>query len=330
MAIAETPFLQSVRGELLARREKLETVIERNGSQQLAELLTQVDDALSSLERGNFGVCQVCHGEVEPDRLLSDPLTSVCLGCLSPTQQRALEHDLELAARIQTGLLPARDISVPGWEIAYHYRPAGVVGGDYCDVIPDDNHGLYFVIADVAGKGVAAAMLTSNLRAVVRALVPLKLPMQRMLAQANRLFCESKLPMQYATLIVGHSSSAGDLEIVNAGHLAAMILRGSQVQLFESNDLPLGLFCDQEFTVVRTSLNTNDNVVLYTDGLCEAVNAAGEEYGNDAIRLLLEKTGACCAQTLVETCRNNLEQFRGEAPRADDETLLILQYAGGA
>src|SRR6516225_4584033 len=105
----------------------------------------------------------------------------------------------ESAARIQNGLLPAPGISIPGWDIAYHYRPAGVVGGDYCDVIPDGNGGLYFVIADVAGKGVAAAMLTANLRAVVRALVPLNLPIQQMLSQANRLFCESKLAMQYAT-----------------------------------------------------------------------------------------------------------------------------------
>jgi sigma-B regulation protein RsbU (phosphoserine phosphatase) len=328
MAIAETPFLQTVRGELLSRRERLESVIEHNGSQQLTELLTQVDDALSSLEHGTFGVCQVCDGEVETDRLLCDPLTKVCLDCLTPKQQRALEYDLELAARIQTGLLPAKDIAVQGWDIAYHYRPAGVVGGDYCDVISDEKGGLYFVIADVAGKGVAAAMLTANLRAVVRALVPLNLPIQQMLSQANRLFCESKLAMQYATVIVGHSSRAGNLEMVNAGHLPAMILRGSQVELIESNDLPLGLFSDQEFTAVRTSLGSKDTLVLYTDGICEAENAIGEEYGNDAVRALLEKTGVCCAQTLVETCRKQLEQFRGEGPRTDDETLLVVQYAG--
>ena len=211
MATAETPLLQTVRTDLLSRRERLESVIERNDSEQLTELLAQVDQALHRIDNGTLGICEVCHDSIEEDRILRDPLTSICLGCLTPNQQRALEYDLELAGRIQNGLLPAPDISIPGWEIAYHYRPAGVVGGDYCDVIPDERGGLYFMIADVAGKGVAAAMLTANLRAVMRALIPMNLPLEKTLSQANRLFCESKLPMQYATLVVGHSSAKGEL-----------------------------------------------------------------------------------------------------------------------
>ena len=328
MAIAETPFLQTVRGDLLARREKLENVIERNSSEQLNDLLMQVDQALARIDNGTLGICEVCHDTIEEDRVLRDPLTSVCLGCLTPHQQRALEYDLELAGRIQNGLLPAADISLPGWEIAYLYRPAGIVGGDYCDVIPDSRGGLYFVIADVAGKGVAAAMLTANLRAVIRALVPLNMPLPTMLSQANRLFCESKLPMQYATLVVGHSSRSGDLELVNAGHLPAMALRGSQVELFESNDLPLGLFCEQEFTAVRTRLAPNDTLVLYTDGVCEAQNPAGEEYGIPALRAFLEQKGICCPERLVEACRQHVEQFRSGVERGDDETLLVLRYVG--
>jgi sigma-B regulation protein RsbU (phosphoserine phosphatase) len=235
---------------------------------------------------------------------------------------------LELAARIQNGLLPATDVAIAGWEIAYHYRPAGVVGGDYCDVIADDHGGLYFIIADVAGKGVAAAMLTANLRAVVRALVPMGLPLRKMLAQANRLFCESKLPMQYATLVVGHSSAAGALELLNAGHLPALLLHGSQVECFDSNDLPLGLFCDQEFTPVRTQLRPQDTLVLFTDGVSEAENPAGEEYGTHALRMLLEQSGLCCPETLVESCRKHVEEFRAGGERTDDETLLAIQYAG--
>ena len=328
MATAETPYLQTVRGDLLSRRERLESVMEHNHSAQLSELLEQVDQALERFDNGTLGVCEVCHGTVEEERILRDPLTSICLGCLTPNQQRALEYDLELAARIQNGLLPAPNISIPGFEVAYHYRPAGVVGGDYCDVLADDRGGLYFIIADVAGKGVAAAMLTANLRAVMRALVPLNLPLERMLAQANRLFCESKLPMQYATLVVGHSSKTGNLELVNAGHLPALMVRGSHVECFDSNDLPLGLFSDQEFNVVRTQLGPKDSLVLYTDGVSEAENPAGEEYGRDALRTLLEQTGICCPDRVVETCKQQVEQFRSGSARADDETLLVIQYAG--
>ncbi len=328
MATAETPLLQTVRTDLLSRRERLESVIERNDSEQLTDLLAQVDQALHRIDNGTLGICEVCHDSIEEDRILRDPLTSICLGCLTPNQQRALEYDLELAGRIQNGLLPAPDISIPGWEIAYHYRPAGVVGGDYCDVIPDDRGGLYFMIADVAGKGVAAAMLTANLRAVMRALIPMNLPLEKTLAQANRLFCESKLPMQYATLVVGHSSAKGELELVNAGHLPALILRGSQVECFDSNDLPLGLFCDQQFTPVRTHFRAQDTLVIFTDGVSEAENPAGEEYGTLALRTLLEQNGLCCPETLVKTCREHLERFRSGTTRNDDETLLAIQYAG--
>ena len=328
MATAETPLLQTVRTDLLSRRERLESVIERNDSEQLTDLLAQVDQALHRIDNGTLGICEVCHDSIEEDRILRDPLTSICLGCLTPNQQRALEYDLELAGRIQNGLLPAPDISIPGWEIAYHYRPAGVVGGDYCDVIPDDRGGLYFMIADVAGKGVAAAMLTANLRAVMRALIPMNLPLEKTLAQANRLFCESKLPMQYATLVVGHSSAKGELELVNAGHLPALILRGSQVECFDSNDLPLGLFCDQQFTPVRTHFRAQDTLVIFTDGVSEAENPAGEEYGTSALRTLLEQNGLCCPETLVKNCREHLERFRSGTTRNDDETLLAIQYAG--
>ncbi len=141
MATVESPFLQTVRGDLVLRRERIESAVERNHSEQLHDLLTQVDQALARIDDGSFGICEVCHDTVEEDRILRDPLTSVCLGCLTPHQQRALEYDLELAARIQNGLLPATDVAIAGWEVAYHYRPAGVVGGDYCDVMPDDHGG---------------------------------------------------------------------------------------------------------------------------------------------------------------------------------------------
>ena len=330
MATAESPYVHTIREQLLARRERLENVLETQETAQLTDLLGQVDQALQRIDTGGFGVCTVCHGAVEDDRLMRDPLVTVCLDCMSPTQQRALEYDLELAARIQNGLLPAADLAIPGWEIAYHYRPAGVVGGDYCDVIPDGKGGVYFIIADVAGKGVAAAMLTANLRAVLRALVPLELRLEKMLHQANRIFCESKLPMQYATLVCGHSSADGSLEIVNAGHLPALLLRQSAAELFESNDLPLGLFCEQQFTTSRTRLLPGDTLVLYTDGICEAQNGSGDEYGVQTLRLLLEQRGQCCPERLIQACREHLEQFRGDTARFDDETLLAVQYVGAA
>ena len=328
MATVETGYLQTAREQLQSRRERLENVLEEHPTEQLSQLLSQVDQALERIDTGNFGLCTVCHETVEADRLMHDPLVTVCLGCLSPAQQRALEYDLELAARIQNGLLLAPDLVIPGWQIAYHYRPAGVIGGDYCDVISDGRGGAYFLIADVAGKGVAAAMLTANLRAVFRALVPLGLPVEELLAHANRLFCEGKLPMQYATVVFGYSSPSGKLQLVNAGHLPALMLRGNAVTQMESGGLPLGLFCDQQFTAESAELRLGDMVVMFTDGVSEAQNVRGEEYGVSKLQTVIQEGKFTCPEKVIEGCRDCLQEFRGTAERSDDETLLAIQYVG--
>src|SRR5579864_9439709 len=153
--------LNLLRDQLLIRRQKLEGAAAKSQTANLVLLLEEVDKALERVEAGSYGVCEECHGTVEAGRLIADPLTRFCLDCLKPSEQRALEQDLELAARIQNGLLPARDIFAAGWRVAYHYEPAGLVSGDYCDVIPH-NKELYFIVGDVSGKGVAASMLMAN------------------------------------------------------------------------------------------------------------------------------------------------------------------------
>ena len=289
MATVETGYLQTAREQLQSRRERLGSVLEEHPTEQLNQLLNQVDQALQRIDNGSFGLCAVCHDTVEADRLMRDPLVSVCLGCLSPTQQRALEYDLELAARIQNGLLPSPDLAIPGWQVAYHYRPAGVVGGDYCDVISDGKGGAYFLIADVAGKGV---------------------------------------PMQYATVVFGYSSPGGKLQLVNAGHLPALVVRGNQVTRMESQGLPLGLFCDQQFPATTANLRLGDMVVLYTDGVTEAQDARGQEYGVGKLQSLFADGSLTCPEQVVEACRGCLQEFRGGTERADDETLLAIQFVG--
>ena len=263
---------------------------------------------------------------------MNDPTISVCLGCLSPAQQRSLEHDLELAAQIQRGLLPPPNVEIAGWDIAYHYRPAGVVSGDYCDLIGSGDGGLHFLIADVSGKGIAAALLSTNLRAVFRALIPLGLSIEQMLAQASRLFCDSTLPTQYATLVAGRVSPGGELEIVNAGHLPVLLTGKSGTRVFESTDLPFGMFCDQQFTASKARLDPGDTLVLYTDGISEALNHAGEEYGLQALRSLVETQPQACPDSLVRACREHVDVYRAGQERTDDETLLAIQYlpANGA
>ena len=231
-----------------------------------------------------------------------------------------------MAAQIQRGLLPPPNVVIAGWDIAYHYRPAGVVSGDYCDLIGSGDGGLHFLIADVSGKGVAAALLSTNLRGVFRTLIPLGLSMEAMVAQASRLFGDSTLPTQYATLVAGRVTADGELEIVNAGHLPVLLTGSGGTKVFESTDLPFGMFCNQHYTASKARLEPGDTLLLFTDGISEAQNQAGEEYGVAAIRSLIEGREHRCPEDLVRTCREHIDGFRAGQDRADDETLLAIQY----
>jgi sigma-B regulation protein RsbU (phosphoserine phosphatase) len=200
-----------LRDQLLERRRRLEQAAVAAGETgQVRNLIQEVDAALARIETGSYGLCQVCHEPIEAERLICDPLSRFCLDHLTPSQQRALEGDLQLAARIQRGLLPDPHFHHNAWAVAYHYAPAGIVSGDYCDLIRSERGDLYFILGDVSGKGVAASMLMVHLQAMFRTLIPLGLPLQELVERASRVFCESTLPTHYATLVCGKAAASGE------------------------------------------------------------------------------------------------------------------------
>ncbi len=330
MATGEATYLNSVREQLLAGRARLADVLAGGEKEHVDRLLNQVDEALQRIELGTFGICEECRTEIGADWLREDPLTTVCLEHMTRKQQRALEYDLELAAQIQKGLLPPCEIAFAGWDICYHYRPAGVVSGDYCDLIPGADGELYFVLADVSGKGVAAAMLGSNLRAVFRSLIPVGLDTAELMRRANQLFRQSALPSQYATLVCGKVTTGGEVEAVNAGHLPGLLGGKPGIRLLESTGQPLGMFDGQEFCAVKMRLEPGDTLVLYTDGISEAENDGGDEYGVERVKALMQEHVLECPVKLVDAFKQRLDGFRGRRERFDDEALLALQYAGRA
>jgi len=326
MAIGEMAYVNSVREQLLAGRTRLSEVLAGGERDHVNRLLDQVDQALRRIEDGTFGICEECHTDIGEDWLREDPLTTVCLEHMTPKQRTALEYDLELAAQIQKGLVPPAELVIPGWEIACHYAAAGVVSGDYCDVIRENGH-LYFILADVSGKGVAAAMLAANLRAVFRSLIPLGLSVGEFTVRANRLFRDSALPSQYATAVLGRMSADGELELVNVGHLPGLLAGDNQIRRFESTCSPLGIFSDDRVCVTRGQMAAGDMLVLYSDGISEAPNARDEEYGVQAVVRLIGEQRSRHPKNLVEALTRDLMAFRGRTPRADDETLVAIQYA---
>src|SRR5437867_1668123 len=318
----------ALRDQLLDRRQRLNQAMERAGSaQDLVRLLQQVDSALSRMDSGGYGVCEICAESIEEKDLLANPLIRYCLCSLSPEQQRALENDLDLAWRIQAALLPRQDVKAAGWEAHYRYEPAGPVSGDTCDLIPRPagDGGLFFAIGDVSGKGVAASLLMAHLNASFRSLIDVGVPIEQFVERANRLLMERTVSLHYATLACGRASDSGDIEFCNAGHCAPVLVHEDKAELLEATGLPVGMMGEQSYAVEHRSLEAGDVLFLYTDGITEARNRDDQEYGLERLAGALREKHSLPPRALAGACLADLAVFLGGAPRTDDLSLMILR-----
>jgi len=321
MATLEISFLQN---QLDVRKRRLEAALaEAPRNAGLAGLLREVDAALDRMAEGSYGLCEECHETVEADRLLADPLVRYCLDHLTQTERDALQRDLDLAAEVQRKLLPEVGLRASGWETSYHYAPVGPVSGDYCDLIPSDGQ-LFFVLGDVSGKGVAASMLMTQLHALFRSLTDMAQPLGQTVTHVNRVFCESALAGQYATLVCGQAKPTGEVEIHNAGHWPAIVVGHGGVLRVESTGLPMGMFREAGFSATHLQLEPGDTLFLYTDGLSEARNES-DEYGVDRVTHLVRQQAGRPLSELMTACLNDLRAFTNGSPRLDDLTLLAIR-----
>ncbi len=322
--MAELPSSQ-IRDQLTNRRVKLESaLVSVPRDAELLQLLSEVDEAISRLDEGTYGLCKTCQEPIESERLIADPLVQYCLDHLTPTQKQALEQDLELASQIQTALLPRQNLREQGWDTAYHYKGAGPVSGDYCDLLSFGSD-LYFTVGDVSGKGVAASMLMAHLHATFRALAPLELPLNKLVEQASRMFCESTLPTHFATLVCGKANNKGEVEICNAGHNPLLLARGSKIEKIKATGLPLGMFCEERFSLSEVRLAPGDTITLYTDGLSEAVNTSGVEYGTERLIKIISENRSLPPEKLISACLKDLKTFQSGVPRTDDLTIMVIR-----
>ena len=323
MVTAIEPVL---RRQLIDSRQKLvsaSSVFHRPA--ELTRLLDEVDSALKRMDEGIYGLCEVCHDPVETERIIANPTERFCIDHLTANQQRELEEDLQLAAQIQNTLLPPPARTVAGWDVAYHYQPAGPVSGDYCDLINGEHESLYFVLGDVSGKGVAASMLMAHLHAMFRTLASIEMPLEQMVERASRVFCESTLPTQYATLVCGKATADGQVEICNAGHLPPLLIQRGDVTRIAATGLPVGMFSSESFSVSKFQMERGDSIFLYTDGCSERSDDTGQEYGLDRLCEMLREDPDTSPRPLLERGLRHLESFaQGSAP-IDDVTMMAIQ-----
>jgi len=318
-----------IREQLLDRRHKLERASATlAGSDDVTRLLREVDAALARVDTGVFGICETCRDPIEPERLVADPLSRFCIDHLSPSEQRALEHDLELASHIQSELLPSADRSLGGWEFDYLYQPARTVSGDYCDVIRGNADDVYFLVGDVAGHGIAAAILMSHLSALLRTLIPFGLPIGEMLERTNSAFCNSTMASHYATLVCVHAQSSGEIEICNAGHPPALWLGRHGLTRIEATALPVGMFSTSCFPASNVELEPGDTLLMYTDGLSDASSRTGELYGIDRIARVVASTNGGAAQ-VMQACARDVAAFSGLRGLEDDLTIFAMTRRRG-
>lgn len=326
--IQTTP--SDLRSELIDWRARLEaTARDSSDSFDWNSLLREVGSAIERLgQRDSYGVCQVCHDEIGAATMKADPLARTCLSCLTPEQLSELEDDLDRAWLIQGELLPKENLKFNGWEVAFHYEPAGRVSGDYCDLVSTDTGDLYFLIGDVSGKGVAASLLMSRLHAIFRSLIDLSLGVSELVERANHLFADKTMSPYYATLVCGKAAANGEVEICNAGHPAPLLLHGGDVSSITATGLPVGMFCQGRYSCTQVKLDKGDRLLLYTDGLSEARNSVGTEYGVDRLLRLLRESQQLPGHALIHRVVEDGRVFSSGLPPTDDLTLMAIEMVG--
>ena len=323
----EQENLERIRVQLADRRQRLNQAVSNPAAAvSYANLLKEVDAALERIEDGSYGICMICKGEIEEDRLMVNPLITVCLDDLDTRQRKYLEADLDLARRIQTGMLPKNNIRANGWEVSYYYEPAGAVSGDYCDIIEagDSLPEMFFILGDVSGKGIAASMLMSHLHAMFHSMIPLRLSVAELVEHASSLMCESTISSHYATLLCIKAASNGELEICNAGHLPPLLVKNGAIQKINATGVPVGLFCNTEYSVNSFLLEKGDTLLLYSDGLTETFFNE-EEYGMQRLTENLGKNYLLEPKELVNNLLKDVNDFAAGAARRDDLTIMAIK-----
>jgi sigma-B regulation protein RsbU (phosphoserine phosphatase) len=321
----------ALQSRLVSQRQRLQDAMPvATNRQSVVDLVRQIDSALERMDAGTFGICDTCHDTIESDRLLIDPLTRNCLDHLSPSEQRALERDLDLAFQVQRGLLPQAGLTLDGWSMAYAYEPAGPVSGDYCDVIVLGKGASLFAVGDVMGKGVAASMLMANLHAIFRSLTTITCAVPQLVASANRIFGQGTLASHFATLVCGCVQHDGDVELSNAGHCLPVHLSRDGATRIDSTGFPLGLFGEAEYKSHKLKLAPGDSLVLYTDGVSESFNEASEQYGDHRLAEALQRHRTLGPVDLVAAVLKDVKSFRGETRKSDDLTLMVLRRETGS
>lgn len=336
----EPGFLQRIQGNLLAKRQNLlqwlqqapvskkAMVLGETPEMQVQAHLNTLEDALGKIEDQTLGICQICHEHVGSNYLEMDYTARVCLDHLSDLDRRELEAELEFTQMMQRALLPQQPAVIPGMELAAFSRPAQIVGGDYFDFFRyrDGAHGL--AIADAMGHGISAGLLIHSFQAALRMLAPESTSPASLLERANRLFLHNANFTTFVTAIICRfDPQQRSLFYSNAGHNPAALVRAEDgnVTWLLPTGAAIGLVEDYSIRTEGLTMNSEDVLVFYTDGVSEAINSENQNFGEGRLARLTQQYRSQTAAEILHTLRDALVSFCSGQALDDDVTLLVAK-----
>jgi sigma-B regulation protein RsbU (phosphoserine phosphatase) len=244
--------------------------------------------------------------------------------------------ELEAGHAVQEALMPERSPRIPGWSFWLFTRSANEVGGDLVDFIRVNGNRCGVALGDVAGKGLRAALLMAKLQATLRALVADVTSLAEFGTKLNQIFSRDTIPTIFASLVYFEvqsdsepepqpSADSGLVRVLNAGHFPPLIVTGTRVEKMERGGAALGILHSTTFVEQRINLQKGDSLFVYSDGLTEARNEAGEYFGEGRLLELLPRLASLPTQEFGERLLSGIDRFVGEAKRNDDLSIAIVR-----
>jgi hypothetical protein len=242
-------------------------------------------------------------------------------------KDKLLAHsELESGRAVQRAMMPDQTPFVPGWNVWLFTRSANEVGGDLVDFMRLDGKRVGIAIGDVAGKGLGAALFMVKIQSTLRALAPDYDSLSGLASKLNAILIRDGLPSKFASLFFARiDAPSGNLTFVNAGHMPPFVVSPDDVTELPKGNPALGLAHDTQFIAHDITLETGQSLVIYSDGLTEAQNEAGDFYGSDRFKILCRECRGISAQSFGERVISTITAFEGDARRTDDLSLVILQ-----
>ncbi len=241
-------------------------------------------------------------------------------------EKKQLEKELSLALEIQKGLLPKRMPQISSYDIDAFTEPTRFVGGDYFDIIKLEEDKYLLAIADVSGKGMPASLLMANVQAALRSLTELKIELSTLVNMINRLIYQNTSADKFVTAFFGILDSKNHIfEYINAGHNPPILFYKNDLKLLSKGGLILGVLGEElNYESERIDLNVGALILLYTDGITEAMNNSGEEFGEDRLRQIIKNNNHNSISGLMKSIKNEVLNFTGNILQ-DDITIFGLK-----